>query len=127
MTASILTSVKKALNIEEDDETFDVDILMHLNSVLATLTQIGLGPNVGFEVEDKAATWDLLLNDEPRFNFVKTYIYTKVRLIFDPPTSSFGIQAMERVAQELETRIYIQLEADKQALLPVVVIPTWMW
>lgn len=127
MTASILTSVKKALNIEEDDETFDVDILMHLNTVLATLTQIGLGTDTGFEVEDKAVTWDALLHDDLELNFVKTYIYTKIRLIFDPPSTSFAIEAVKEVAKELETRIYILLESRKQALIPPVEVPSWTW
>lgn len=115
MAASILNSVKKALNIDEEDTAFDVDILMHTNSALATLNQVGVGPENGFQIEDAAATWDDLLGNDPRLNNVKTYIYTKVRLVFDPPATSFGIQALKDVALELETRIYIAAEAEKWA------------
>jgi hypothetical protein len=111
---SILTSVKKNLGYEEDDTSFDPDIRMFTNTVLATLNQIGVGPENGFQIEDKSATWDDLLGaTDPRLNFVQTYVYVKVRLIFDPPTSSFGIKAMEDVAKELEVRIYLLREADK--------------
>lgn len=113
MAASILNSVKKALNVDEEDTHFDVDILMHTNSALATLNQIGVGPENGFQIEDASVTWDDLLGNDPRLNYVKTYLYTKVRLVFDPPGTSFGVQALQDVAKELETRIYIAAEAEK--------------
>ena len=115
MADSILESVKKALNVDAEDEAFDVDILIHLNSALATLNQVGVGPENGFQVEDASATWDDLLGNDPRLNNVKTYLYSKVRLVFDPPATSFGIQALQDVAKELETRIYIASEAEKWA------------
>lgn len=110
---SILTSVKKTLGIDEAYVAFDVDILMHINSVLATLNQIGVGPENGYQIEDKAATWDDLLGSDPRLNNVKSWVYLKVRLLFDPPATSFAIQAMQDQAKELETRIYLMAEAEK--------------
>jgi hypothetical protein len=110
---SILTSVKKALGIDEGYTAFDVDILMHINSVLATLNQIGVGPENGFQIEDASATWDDLLAGDSRLNSVKSWVYLKVRLIFDPPATSFGIQAVEAQAKEFETRIYLASEAEK--------------
>lgn len=112
--ASILTSIKKALGIDESYTVFDPDILMHINSTLATLNQIGVGPVNGFEIEDKDATWDDLLGSDPRRNFVKTWMYSKVRLIFDPPATSFAIQAVNDVIKELEFRIYTFEEVEKQ-------------
>lgn len=110
---SILLSTKKALNIDADDEAFDVDIRMHINSVLATLNQVGVGPEHGFWIEDDVATWDDLLGGDPRLNFVKSYVYVKVRLLFDPPATSFAIDAMKEQARELEVRIYMLMEAEK--------------
>jgi hypothetical protein len=111
--ASILTSVKKALGLVEADTSFDVDILMHINSVLATLNQIGVGPENGYQIEDKVATWDELLSDDPRLNNVKSYLYLKVRLLFDPPATSFAIKAFEDQIKEFEYRIYTFEEVEK--------------
>lgn len=105
MATSILTSVKKSLGLEEADASFDVDILLHINSTFSTLHQLGVGPENGFQIEDKVTTWDALLGTDPRLNNVKTYVYLKVRQIFDPPTTSFSIESMERIAKELEWRI----------------------
>lgn len=111
---SILSSVKKALGIDADYTAFDVDILMHINSVLANLDQIGVGPDGGLQIEDADATWDLLLGTDNRLNNVKSYIYLKVRLLFDPPATSFGIQAIEDLAREMETRIYIYTNKEAE-------------
>lgn len=113
MSSSILTSVKKALGIEEDYEVFDPDILMFTNTALATLNQIGVGHDTGFQIEDKTATWDDLLDGDPRLNTVQTYVYLKVRLLFDPPQTSFAIAAINEQIQELATRIYIFAETEK--------------
>lgn len=113
MADSILTTTKKSLGLEEDDTSFDRDILTFINTVLATLNQIGVGPESGFWIGDKSATWDNLLGTDPRLNFVQSYVYLKVRLLFDPPTTSFTIDAMDKIATELEVRIYLLLEADK--------------
>lgn len=111
MVASILTTIKKSLGVEDDVTAFDVDILMHINSVFSTLNQIGVGPDVGFQIEDSTATWDSFLGTDPRLNNVKTYIYLKVRLLFDPPSTSFTIKALEDMAHEIETRLYLAKEA----------------
>lgn len=105
MTASILTSVKKNLGLEEADTSFDVDITMYINSTFSTLHQLGVGPENGFQIEDKTATWDALLGTDPRLNNVKAFVYLKVRQIFDPPATSFAIESFERIARELEWRI----------------------
>lgn len=113
MIASILTSVKKSLGIEEDYTAFDPDIVMHTNAVLAVLNQIGVGPDIGFAIEDEAATWDSFLGTDPRLNTVKSYVYLKVRLLFDPPATSFAIDAIQESAKELEVRIYTAMEVKK--------------
>lgn len=113
MADSILTSVKKALGLTEDYEAFDPEITMHINSVFSTLNQIGVGPDNGFQIEDKLATWDDLLAGDATLNMVKTWTYSKVRLIFDPPQTSFAIAAQQELIKELEFRIYTKAEVDK--------------
>jgi hypothetical protein len=107
---SILTSTKKVLGITEDYDAFDVDILMHINSAFATLHQLGVGSQTPFEVEDAEATWDTFLGGDKRLNSVKTYVYLKVRLVFDTPGTSYLIQAAERQIQELEWRLNVARE-----------------
>lgn len=113
MEGSILTTIKKSLGITEEYEVFDPDILLYTNSVLSNLSQIGVGPVNGFQIEDKTATWDDLLNGDSRLNNVKAFVSLKVRLLFDPPATSFAIEAINDQAKELEYRIYTTLEVDK--------------
>jgi hypothetical protein len=124
---SILSSTKKALGIAPENTDFDVDILMHLNSVLSILNQLGIGPTDGFAVEDDSPTWgDFLGDDKPRYNVVKTYVYLRTRLMFDPPQTSFAIEAMERQIEELGYRINQVREEDTWvSSIPVTVEPLW--
>lgn len=105
MSESILTSTKKILGIEEDYTAFDLDILTHINSVFSTLTQLGLGPENGFMIEDADAVWADFLGDDPQLNAVKTYVYLRVRLLFDPPTTSYLIAALQAEREQLEWRL----------------------
>ena len=105
---SILTSVKKMLGIVEEYEHFDADLIMHINSVLSILTQLGVGPSEGFSITDKNDTWDEFLpSDSKNLESVKSYVYMKVKLIFDPPLTSSVIEAMNRSISELEWRISV--------------------
>lgn len=104
-TQSILGSVKKVLGIDSADTDFDVDIVMHINSAFATLQQLGVGPAEGFMIEDATPTWDLFLGTDPRLNNVKTYTYLRVRFVFDPPQTSFHLEAMKEQIREYEWRI----------------------
>lgn len=105
MEASILTSTKKVIGIAEDDTTFDLDLIIHINSVFATLQQIGVGPEEGFMIEDDSAEWDDYLEGDNGLNNVKTYMFLKVRMFFDPPQTSFLLTAMEKQVDQLEARI----------------------
>lgn len=104
---SILTSIKKLLGITEEYEHFDADLIIDINSVLSTLTQIGVGPSEGFSITTKEETWEQFLPNDPRLNFVKSYVHLKVRLLFDPPLSSAVMEAINRQISELEWRIHI--------------------
>jgi hypothetical protein len=112
---SILQSTKKVLGIEASYTAFDPDILMHINSAFSTLDQLGVGPEGGFEIFDESATWSDFIGDDPRLNSVKTYVYLKVRLAFDPPGTSYLINALEKQATELEWRLNVVREIDNMA------------
>lgn len=104
-TESILNSTKKVLGISEDDDAFDVDILMHINSIFATLNQLGIGPAEGFMIEDDGPVWDTYLAGDLNLNSVKSYMYLRLRLLFDPPQTSFHIEALSKQREELEWRL----------------------
>lgn len=107
---SILTSIKKLLGIEAEYQHFDADIIMHINSALMSLNQIGVGPAAGYTISDASSTWVDYLGDDKTLEGVKQYIYLKVRTIFDPPSSSFVMDAMDRVIKELEWRLCIAVD-----------------
>lgn len=109
---SILDSTKKVLGIDSGYDAFDVDILMHINSVLSQLSQIGLGPDGGFEIEDSSTLWVEYLGANKNLNFVKTYVYLKVRMFFDPPTTSFDLTAKQDQIKELEFRINVVVDSE---------------
>lgn len=110
---SILTSIKKVLGIYEDDTSFDVDIIMHINTVFMILRQMGIGPSRGFSVTTAYDTWNDYLSDSSLIESVKTYVALKVKLIFDPPASSAVIEAMNRTISELEWRLNAQADYAK--------------
>ena len=109
---SILTSVKKMLGIAEDYEHFDTDIIMHINSTFTILTQLGVGPDMGFSIADKHAKWSDFIGTTDVLNSVKSYMYLKVRLLFDPPLSSSVIEAMNRQISEFEFRLSVAADNE---------------
>lgn len=110
MEQSILTSTKKILGILEDYTAFDLDIITHINSAFSTLTQLGVGPSTGFQIEDDSAEWEEFIGEDLQYSAVKSYVFLKVKQIFDPPTTSYLIDASERQLKELEWRLNIHRE-----------------
>ena len=108
---SILTSIKKLLGIAEEYAHFDADIIMHINSALMTLSQIGIGPETGFTINSDQQTWAEFLGEQTNVEAVKTFVYLKVKMVFDPPTSSFVMDAMNRQADEYLCRLNYQAES----------------
>lgn len=107
---SILTSIKQQLGIVEDYDAFDNELIIHINSVLRILNQMGVG-KTGFNISDSSATWsDFLGEHEKDLSDVKTYVYLKVRTIWDPPTVGSHVTAMENMIKELEWRINVQID-----------------
>lgn len=107
---SILTSIKKLLMIADDYDHFDPDIIMHINSVFMTLTQLGVGPPEGFIIEDDSSVWTDFIEDPVQLQAVKSYIYLKVRLLFDPPSSSAVLESFNNQAKEYEWRLMVMAE-----------------
>ena len=105
METSILTSIKKLLGVAEDYVEFDEDIMTHINSVFLNLTQLGVGPEEGFMIENDTAEWGDFINDSVQLQAVKTYVYLKVKLLFDPPLSSSVTESINRMIAELEWRL----------------------
>lgn len=106
MENSILISVKKYIGLSADYTVFDLDIITHINSTFATLTQLKVGPKEGFAIQDETATWDQFIpENDPRYNPVKSYVFIKVKLLFDPPTSTAVLQSYQAIASEYEWRL----------------------
>lgn len=109
---SILTSIKKLLGIAQECTDFDMDLIVHINSVLMILTQLGVGPEKGFTIKDSRDLWeDFLEDDLSKLEAVRTFVYLKVRLIFDPPSNSAVIESINRTISELEWRLNVAAES----------------
>ena len=111
LETSILTTVKKMLGLSADITAFDLDIIVHINTILSTLNQIGVGPVNGFKIEDANGSWDNffvddLENSPTMQQSVKSYIFIKVKLLFDPPANANILTALKENAKEIETRLY---------------------
>lgn len=107
---SILDSVKKVLGFDPEFTEFDLDVVMHINSAFGSLQQLGVGSDTGFIIQDNTTLWSQYIADLLYLNMVKQYIFLAVRLAFDPPATSFGIEAIERQLAQLSLRINISVE-----------------
>lgn len=112
MADSILDSVKKVCSIAPSYTAFDDVILLHINSVFSTLNQLGIGPDAGFMIEDNSTTWDAFVGTDKNLNSIKTYMGLRVRMLFDTPTTSFVIDAMNKQIEEFEVRLSIKREDE---------------
>lgn len=110
---SILISIKKMLGITKEYDHFDADLIMHINSVFMILDQLGVGPSSGFIITGEYETWDSFLPEGQNLEAVKSYMYMKVRLLFDPPSSSIVMECMNRIISELEWRLKVEAEFHK--------------
>lgn len=106
--SSILNDVKHSLQIETDDHSFDQSIIMHVNATFVILNQLGVGEKLFF-IEDETAEWDEFINDT-NVNLVKQYMYAKVRVLFDPPATSFVLSSLEKNVEQLEWRLNVEFD-----------------
>src|SRR3954453_23012950 len=103
MEQSILKSTKKVLQIGPDDKSFDLDILTHINSAFSTLNDLGVGPEDGFVIEDEYEEWEAYLpDDQIKLSKVKTYVYLRTRLLFDPPPTTLHLNTVQEQLREVE-------------------------
>lgn len=107
---SILNTTKKLLGFDADYTAFDTDIIIHINSTFTLLQQLGVGPETGFLIVDDKTTWSEFIGDETIINAVRSYMYLRVRLMFDPPATSYLIESIRKQATELEWRLNVQME-----------------
>ena len=110
MNESILTSIKKLLGITAEYKHFDQDIIIHINSVLMILNQLDVGPKDGFSIKDEYDVWGDFISEGQNLEAVKTYIYLKVKLLFDPPISSAAIESINKLINELEWRLNVSVD-----------------
>lgn len=109
---SILLSIKKMLGIEEEYTHFDADIIMHINTVLGILTQLGVGPSTGYSIQDATNTWDEFITGS-NLEMIKSYIYLRVKMLFDPSLSSVVTGAINEQIAMLEWRINVTVDPGK--------------
>lgn len=111
---SILNSIKKMLGIQPEIVQFDDELILYINSILATLTQMDIGPSSsGYSISSSSDIWNNFLGDDKRLESVKSYVYMKVRLIFDPPSQASVIDAYKEQIKEFEWRNYITKDNDR--------------
>lgn len=113
MEESILETISKLLGVQVSEDFFDTDIMVHINSAFNQLCQLGVGPNTPYRITGTEETWSDFMPNISDFEDVKTYIYLYVRLIFDPPTSGFVTDAIKARMAELEWRMYVQADNDR--------------
>lgn len=116
VTDSILNTVKKMLGIDKAYKAFDMDIIVSINSTFSTLYQLGVTLDGDFMVVDERQKWSDIIKDEfkSRLAFIQQYVYLKVRVVFDPPTSSFVLEAYNKQISELEWRINVEVETIRE-------------
>lgn len=118
MTESILNTIKPMLGIPTTDTAFDTDLIVNINSVFMVLNQLGVGTETVFSIEDDTAIWTDFLADSILYPAVKSYLYLKVKLLFDPPGTSFLLDAMEKQIMEYEWRLNVQVPIPPEPVVP---------
>lgn len=114
MSNSILISIKKLLGISSDYTAFDTDIIININSTFMILHQLGIGPEEAFKITGEKERWDDFIEDEDNLEAIKSYIYLKVKVIFDPPLNSSVLEANKQMISELEWRLNVQKENKEE-------------
>ena len=123
MEESVLISTKKILGLDAAYTPFDLDVITHINAAFSILNQLGVGPVDGFFIEDETAKWDDFLVPLNQISLVKTYVYLKVRVLFDPPGTSFLLEAANNQIKEYEWRLNVFREVELPPFVPPPLIP----
>lgn len=112
MNDSILNSIKTLLGIHIEDQAFDMELIMHINSAIADLSHVGVGPLNGFAIVDSSDKWMDFTTNEKLIGEVRQYIYCKTRLVFDPPGNSFIVDSLNKSKDESQWRAYMIAEEE---------------
>lgn len=114
MSDSILATVRKLIGPNSDYTVFDEDLILHINTFFAVLTQCGVGPDEGFKITGVGEQWSDFTTNGKELEMTKEYIFLRTRLTFDPPASSFAMESLKKTADEMEWRLYAQAELMKR-------------
>lgn len=120
ITDSILDSVKERIGPSAEYDYYNPDIIMDINTTFMTLKQLGVGPKKGFTITDRSDTWDDFMPEGEMLEMVKTYMYMKVKLLFDPPLSSAVANVMQDQVKEMEWRLNAEVDPGQKDDEPVV-------
>lgn len=112
---SILASIKSLLGIPSADTSFDNELVININSVFSLLYQLGVGPNAGFSITGSTETWTTFLSNETALQLVKSYVFLKVKMMFDPPQNSSYLKTMEEMCREYEWRLNVFSHSEKHS------------
>lgn len=112
LDSSILYTIKKMIGPSYDEDSFDTDIIIHINSCFTTLRQLGVGPKDGYRIDGSDNVWSEFITDTQMLDSVKTYIYLKVKMVFDPPLNASLIESFNTQIKELEWRLNVSVESD---------------
>lgn len=126
LETSILKSTKKILGLSDENTAFDQDVITHINAVFFSLYQLGIGPDDGFAIQDDSEEWEAFVGDDtsvPAFNAIQSYVYLRVRLLFDPPGTPHHISAMKDQITEFEYRLKMDHELKNARPGPVESLP----
>jgi len=110
---SILKSIKALLGIQEEQDNFDTELIMHINSALFVLNQLAVGPKEGFRIVDEKETWVELVGNRDDIEIIKSCVFLRVKIIFDPPATSYLITNLKEQLEEYEWRLNIHVESNE--------------
>lgn len=125
---SIIDDIKLALGVPVENAEFDAEIIMHINSVIAELVQLGVGDQaVGYSVVNSQDTWDELISTEKRLNHVKSFMFLKVKMLFDPPTIGYVLTAIEHQIEQAQWRVMVAQDDIIDPYDPPPTVPAIPW
>jgi hypothetical protein len=109
---SILITIRSMLDVDQDYDGFDTSIIAGINTAIFSLSQLGIGPDGGYSITGETETWSDLFDGVSNLDAVKSYIWLKTKMEFDPPTTSFLLESINRQLTQLEWRLMVEVDPD---------------
>lgn len=106
MEQSILKTIKKLIGVYAEYNYYDTDFIVHINTVFAILNQIGIGTSDVFFITGEDELWSDFLENDTMLQPVIDYMYIRVKLLFDTPSSSTLSESLKNTLSELEWRLF---------------------